>query len=113
MQLLLAMDDAAAEWYAYHFHDTLFLNDTSWIYWHVRLQQILNDDQLQGRACAFCSAALPDLEQKTSKDAIRMPKRHRSLKNSLQTSSPAKAYTQHIAGYTIKCCREPCHISLE
>lgn len=78
------MDDAAANWYEYHFHDTLFLNDTFWVTWHVRLLQLLTPQQLEGQACAFCGTAY-------DKDMD----------------------TEHLAGFRIVCCREPCHIKLE
>ena len=113
MQLLLTMDDAAAEWYSYHFHDTLFLNDTAWVYWHTRLKQLLTEDQLQGRACAFCGLTLAVPGAKPHNFAHSIPESPRSLKNSSQGDTPPKALTQYIAGYTIRCCREPCHITFD
>jgi len=109
MQLRLAMDDAAADWYSYHFHDTLFLNDTAWVYWHVRLQQLLTEDQLQGRACALCGALLPVLEQNTSYLGSRFAKGARGHPKSFVAS----VLTQHIAGYTIRYCQQPCHMSFD
>jgi hypothetical protein len=110
MQLLFAMDDAAANWYSYHFHDTLFLNDTAWVYWHIRLQELLSEDQLQGRTCAFCGTAMAVLPVLSDQDSslVKM-----SPTDSLRMSQVAPGPVEHIAGYTIRCCKEPCHIQLE
>lgn len=98
MQLLLAaMDDAAANWYSYHFHDTLFLNDTFWVYWHIKLQEMLSEDQLLGKACAFCGS-FGAVDNSPSPSSVRKRK---------------DMHIEHIAGYTIACCKEPCHIAVD
>ncbi len=112
MQLLLAMDDAAANWYSYHFHDTLFLNDTSWTYWHVKLTEFLSEDQLHGRACAFCERQVHNEAAGALETLRRMPKRPGSLPAPLAIGVDG-TNVQYIAGYTIRCCKEPCHIKIE
>ena len=86
MEKFLAMDDAAANWHSYHFNDTLLLHTTYWMLWRGKLQGALNDNQLQGTACIFCTAPIPDI---------------------------AQGIIEYMAGYTVAFCPHPCHIQFE
>lgn len=53
-----SIDNAAADWWQYHFDDALLRNDISWRTWRVTLQKHLSNDQLAGRACGICGVSL-------------------------------------------------------
>lgn len=48
------IDNAAADWWQYHFDDALLRNDVSWRSWRIALQKQLSQDQLNGVACGIC-----------------------------------------------------------
>ncbi len=48
------IDNAAADWWQYHFDDALLRNDVSWRSWRIALQKQLSQDQLNGLACGIC-----------------------------------------------------------
>lgn len=51
------IDNAAADWWQYHFDDALLRNDVSWRTWRIALQKQLSQDQLNGIACGICGVA--------------------------------------------------------
>jgi hypothetical protein len=58
-QRLQALDNASADWYAYHFNDSLLQYDVHWRMWRDTAQQYLSPAQLSGAQCAICGIHLP------------------------------------------------------
>lgn len=52
------LDDATAEWYAYHFDDSLLQYDVHWRMWRDTAHSFLEPQQLNGQTCAICNAQL-------------------------------------------------------
>lgn len=48
------LDDASADWYAYHFDDSILQHDVYWRGWHDVIRSRLTDAQQHGSACALC-----------------------------------------------------------
>ena len=54
------LDDASADWYSYHFNDSILQHDVYWLGWHQVIQNHLSAAQQDGKACALCGTHVAD-----------------------------------------------------